>query len=272
MPFHRWLPAAMVAPTPVSALLHAVAVVKAGVFTVLKVVVYVFGLDLLARTGAQPLARLCRRGDDPDRLAGRADQGQPQGAARLLDRQPALLHRARRDAGDHRRRDRRRHAHRHARLRQDHAVLLRRRDPGREPQDRGQRDAAGSGGACRSPSRAFFLGSLSIIGLPPMGGSWSKWYLVLGAARRGPAGAGRGADDLARCSTSPICCPSRRAPSSAAARRASTREAAGRSGRRRCCAWCRSASPRSVASCCFSLPTGCTPSCSRSEGVRLMSE
>ena len=38
MPFHRWLPAAMVAPTPVSALLHAVAVVKAGVFTVLKVV------------------------------------------------------------------------------------------------------------------------------------------------------------------------------------------------------------------------------------------
>ncbi len=47
MPFHRWLPAAMVAPTPVSALLHAVAVVKAGVFTVLKVVVYIFGIDLL---------------------------------------------------------------------------------------------------------------------------------------------------------------------------------------------------------------------------------
>jgi multicomponent Na+:H+ antiporter subunit D len=48
MPFHRWLPAAMVAPTPVSALLHAVAVVKAGVFSVVKVVVYVFGLDMLA--------------------------------------------------------------------------------------------------------------------------------------------------------------------------------------------------------------------------------
>jgi multicomponent Na+:H+ antiporter subunit D len=48
MPFHRWLPAAMVAPTPVSALLHAVAVVKAGVFSVVKVLVYVFGLDALA--------------------------------------------------------------------------------------------------------------------------------------------------------------------------------------------------------------------------------
>lgn len=52
MPMHRWLPAAMVAPAPVSALLHAVAVVKAGVFTVLKVAVYVFGIDLLADTSA----------------------------------------------------------------------------------------------------------------------------------------------------------------------------------------------------------------------------
>jgi multicomponent Na+:H+ antiporter subunit D len=47
MPMHRWLPAAMVAPTPVSALLHAVAVVKAGVFSIVKVVIYVFGLDML---------------------------------------------------------------------------------------------------------------------------------------------------------------------------------------------------------------------------------
>ncbi len=52
MPVHWWLPAAMVAPTPVSALLHAVAVVKAGVFCVVKVTVYIFGLDLLRETGA----------------------------------------------------------------------------------------------------------------------------------------------------------------------------------------------------------------------------
>jgi multicomponent Na+:H+ antiporter subunit D len=52
MPVHSWLPAAMVAPTPVSALLHAVAVVKAGVFTVVKVIVYIFGIDFLAASGA----------------------------------------------------------------------------------------------------------------------------------------------------------------------------------------------------------------------------
>ena len=51
MPVHFWLPAAMVAPTPVSAFLHAVAVVKAGVFGVLKVVVYVFGLETLIAAG-----------------------------------------------------------------------------------------------------------------------------------------------------------------------------------------------------------------------------
>lgn len=47
MPFHAWLPAAMVAPTPVSALLHAVAVVNTGVFCVLRVILNIFGVRLM---------------------------------------------------------------------------------------------------------------------------------------------------------------------------------------------------------------------------------
>ncbi len=47
MPLHHWLPGAMVAPTPVSALLHAVAVVKVGVFSTVRVMLYVFGVDCM---------------------------------------------------------------------------------------------------------------------------------------------------------------------------------------------------------------------------------
>jgi formate hydrogenlyase subunit 3/multisubunit Na+/H+ antiporter MnhD subunit len=51
MPVHSWLPTAMVAPTPVSALLHAVAVVKAGVFGIIKTVFYLYGTDLMHELG-----------------------------------------------------------------------------------------------------------------------------------------------------------------------------------------------------------------------------
>ena len=57
-PMHAWLPAASVAPTPVTALLHAVAVVNTGAFAVLRVIYYSFGVDFLSGTWAQTVALL----------------------------------------------------------------------------------------------------------------------------------------------------------------------------------------------------------------------
>ena len=59
MPMHSWLPRAMAAPSPVSAFLHAVAVVKAGVFTIIKIIVYIFGIDNLCTEHARGLQIYC---------------------------------------------------------------------------------------------------------------------------------------------------------------------------------------------------------------------
>ncbi|MEG2316551.1 MAG: proton-conducting transporter membrane subunit, partial [Clostridia bacterium] len=52
-PFHSWLPEASIAPTPVTALLHAVAVVKAGAFAVIRMSYYCFGAELVRGSWAQ---------------------------------------------------------------------------------------------------------------------------------------------------------------------------------------------------------------------------
>ena len=57
-PLHGWLPSAAVAPHPVTALLHAVAVVKAGAFACIRLIYYSFGTEVLAGTWAQQLALL----------------------------------------------------------------------------------------------------------------------------------------------------------------------------------------------------------------------
>ncbi len=184
MPIHRWLPAAMVAPTPVSALLHAVAVVKAGVFTILTVVVYVFGIDFLAKTGAsQWLIWLTAftilsssvvaisKDDIKARLAystisqlsyivlgaALASSMAVQGAAMHI-----VMHAAGKItlffcAG--------------AIYVQAHLTKV--------------SDLDGQGREMPWVFTAFFIGALSIIGIPPLGGSWSKFMLMAGAADAG---------------------------------------------------------------------------------------
>ncbi len=57
-PFHAWLPKASVAPTPVTALLHAVAVVKSGAFAIIRIIYYSYGVDFLSGTWAQSVVMI----------------------------------------------------------------------------------------------------------------------------------------------------------------------------------------------------------------------
>ena len=184
MPFHRWLPAAMVAPTPVSALLHAVAVVKAGVFAILKITVYIFGLDLLRDTGVTDwllwvaaftilvASVVALRQDNlKARLAySTISQLSYIVMGALLVNSTALagstLHLAT-------------HAFGKITLFFCAGAILVASHKTKVSQ------LDGLGRQMPWTMGAFFLASLSIVGLPPMGGMWGKWYLALGAIDAG---------------------------------------------------------------------------------------
>ena len=181
MPFHRWLPAAMVAPTPVSALLHAVAVVKAGVFTMLKVGVYVFGVETLSTTGASQwlmwvaafsiiIASVVAM--TKDNLKARLAYSTVSQLSYITLGVALATSMGAIGGGVH--------IVTHAMGKitlfmcagaiyvATHKTEI--------------SDMNGLGKAMPFTFLAFGVGALSIIGLPPLAGSWSKWALMVGAA------------------------------------------------------------------------------------------
>ncbi len=179
MPFHRWLPAAMVAPTPVSALLHAVAVVKAGVFTVLKVCVFIFGIDLLAvlpttqfllyLAGASVLlaSLVAMRQDNlKARLAySTVSQLGYVTIGALLATSAGVIGSSMHIAM---------HAFGKITLFFCAGAILVAAHKSNISEMRGL------GRQMPITMAAFFIASLSIIGVPPTGGTWSKWFLLMG--------------------------------------------------------------------------------------------
>ena len=184
MPLHRWLPAAMVAPTPVSALLHAVAVVKAGVFSIVKVVVYIFGVDFLFDLGASQWLQYVAAATiliaslvamTKDNLKARlAYSTISQLSYIVLGAMLATdlgiigsgLHIAT-------------HAFGKITLFFCAGAFMVAAHKTEISQ------MHGIGKSMPITTFAFLIGSLSIIGLPPFGGLWSKWYLALGALDAG---------------------------------------------------------------------------------------
>lgn len=179
MPFHSWLPAAMVAPTPVSALLHAVAVVKVGVFCVFRIITGVFGTDLLSSLGLDTLicviasftiitaSLIALSQDGLKRRLAFSTIGQLSyiilGAALLSPKglTGGMLHIA---------------MHAFGKITLFFcagAIFV-------ATGKKNISEMAGIGKRMPITMTAFFIGSLSVIGLPPCGGFISKWYLVLG--------------------------------------------------------------------------------------------
>ncbi len=189
MPVHRWLPAAMVAPTPVSALLHAVAVVKAGVFTVLKVIVFIVGTDFFhsAEESAPEIIGWFRQGliyvavaslllasiqalrqDNLKRRLAYSTISQLAYIvlAGLLAHSMSLVGGAMHIA-----------THAFGKIVlffAAGAILV-------ASHKTHVSELSGLGRRMPITFACFFLASLSVIGFPLFGGFWSKWYLVYGA-------------------------------------------------------------------------------------------
>jgi multicomponent Na+:H+ antiporter subunit D len=184
MPFHAWLPAAMVAPTPVSALLHAVAVVKVGVFSIVRVMTGVFGTDLLGSLSLTPAvvtvacitilagSFIALSQDNLKRLLAFSTIAQLSyvvlGVALLAPRAMTggMMHIA---------------MHAFGKITLFFcagAIFV-------ATGKKNISEMAGIGRRMPLTMAAFFIGALSITGLPPAGGFLSKWYLVLGSLEAG---------------------------------------------------------------------------------------
>ncbi len=184
MPMHAWLPAAMVAPTPVSALLHAVAVVKMGVFCVLRVVFHIFGTGLVDGLGLgiataylvsftilMASIYALTRDDLKARLAYSTVSQLSYivlGAVLLspVAMVGGILHIA---------------AHAFSKITLFFCAGSIYCASGK----RNISDMAGIGRRLPWTMGAFFVGSLSMIGVPPTAGFVSKWYLALGSVEAG---------------------------------------------------------------------------------------
>jgi multicomponent Na+:H+ antiporter subunit D len=184
MPMHAWLPAAMVAPTPVSALLHAVAVVKMGVFCLLRVVFHIFGVKLVGELGLgiataylvsftilMASVYALTRDDLKARLAYSTVSQLSYivlGAVLLspVAMVGGIIHIA---------------AHAFSKITLFFCAGSIYCASGK----RNISDMAGIGRRLPWTMGAFFVASLSMIGVPPTAGFISKWYLTLGSVEAG---------------------------------------------------------------------------------------
>jgi len=186
MPVHPWLPNAMVAPTPVSALLHAVAVVKAGVFTMLKVVVFTFGPVLtLESPGSTLLVWMAaisivlasvialRQDNLKARLAYSTVSQLSYITLGAMLAAPAAIIGAGLQIVMHAWGKITLFMCAGAIYTVAHRAEISKLD--------------GLGRSMPWVFGAFLIGSLSIIGIPPLGGSWPKYFLMVGAMDSGYA-------------------------------------------------------------------------------------